>query len=108
MNKSAAPSKANAAAPMAIPAIAPPESPELPVEAATAAVVVAAGAAAADVDVDVAAAVEVGTEDVVLEKGFSSDGHGSPGCNMKVEFLANCVCTDTDSVPFGLITPTMP
>jgi hypothetical protein len=98
-------------APMAMPAIAPPERPELPPlllegAAETADVVAAGGAEEVDVAV---AVVEVGADEVVVVKGLvSSDGQASPGWSMNVEFFANWVCSNTDSVPFGLIAPTMP
>lgn len=78
MNKSAAASRATAAAPIAMPAIAPPDSPELPWDAAAAAAaVVVADATATVVELDDGADVELGADEVVLEKGlFSSAGHG--------------------------------
>ena len=108
MKRSAAASSATAAAPIAIPAMAPPVRPELLFDA-TAAAVVADAAGTVD-DVDVAAAeVELGTEEEAVEKGLvCSDGHASPGWSMNVEFFAICVCSATDSVPFGLMTPTIP
>jgi hypothetical protein len=109
MKSRMAPMRATAAAPMTMPAMAPPERPDLPpllLEAAEMAEVVAAGGAE---EVDVAVVV-VGAElDEVVVKGLvSSDGHGSPGWSMNVEFFANWVCSNTDSDAFGLITPTMP
>lgn len=108
MNSSAAASRATAAPPITTPAMPPPESPDLLLlEADTAADVVADGTGA--VDVEVGADVALGAAEEVLEKGFvSSEGHASPGCSMNVEFFASWVWTATDSVPFGLITPTIP
>ena len=75
---------------------------------AAAAVVVAAevGAEVDDEEVD----VEVGVELALLEKGSGvlSDGQGSPGWSMKLEFSASCLCTTSDSLALGLMTPTMP
>ena len=105
MKSSAAANSATAAPPIAMPAIAPAERPELLLDAAG---VLVGGGAAVD-DVDVAAAVDAAADELELENGlFSSAGHGCPGSSIKVEFFAFCVCTSTDSVPFGLIPPTIP
>ena len=73
------------------------------------ATVVVAAAVAAEVeeeDLD----VEVGVELALLEKGSGvlSDGQASPGWSMKLEFSASCLCTTSDSLALGLMTPTMP
>lgn len=107
MNSNAAASRATAAAPITTPAIPPPDSPELLLDAATAAEVVADAAGTVD-EVDVGADVELGAAEEVVKGFCSSEGHASPGCSMNVEFFANWVWTATDSVPLGLMTPTIP
>ena len=102
MNSNAAANRATATPPITTPAIPPLDNPELPLDAATAADVVADAAGTV-------AEVELGAAEEVVVKGLvSSDGHASPGCSMNVEFLASWVWTATDSVPLGLITPTIP
>ena len=98
---------ATAAAPMAMPAIAPEERLEeclgagATLDVAAAALVLVAEAELVVVDVGAPAPLEKGS-------GVLSAGHGSPGCSMKVEFMASCFCTDREVVAFGLMTPTMP
>jgi hypothetical protein len=98
---------ATPAAPMAIPPIAPGERLDEWFVIAGAMLVVGVAVAVALEDDD---DVEVGVELELLEKGSGvlSDGQGSPGSSMKVEFLANCFCTARVSFAVGLMTPTMP
>jgi|ERR1700722_5229498 hypothetical protein len=98
---------ATAAAPMAIPPIAPGERLDEWFVIAGAALIVGVAVVALEEDDD---DVEVGVELELLEKGSGvlSDGQASPGSNMKVEFLANCFCTARVSFALGLIAPTMP
>ena len=96
---------ATAAAPIAIPPMAPGERlDEWPVVTGATLVVGVAVAVAVEDD------VEVGVELALLEKGSGvlSDGQASPGSSMKVEFLANCFCTARVSFALGLMAPTMP
>jgi hypothetical protein len=75
----------------------------------TAATVVVAAAVGAEVEEeDFDGGVGVALE--LLEKGLGalSDGQGSPGSSIKLEFSANCRCTASDSFALGLMTPTMP
>jgi hypothetical protein len=98
---------ATAAAPMAIPPIAPGERLDEWFVIAGAALIVGVAVVALEEDDD---DVEVGVELELLEKGSGvlSDGQASPGSSMKVEFLANCFCTARVSFALGLIAPTMP
>ena len=61
----------------------------------------------AEVEVDVAAGVGV-TVDAVVKGSCASDGHGSPGRSMKVEFKARAFCVSMFVVALGLMTPTIP
>ena len=74
------------------------------------ATVVVAAAVAAEVEEEEDLDVEVGVELALLEKGSGvlSDGQASPGWSMKLEFSASCLCTASDSLALGLMTPTMP
>jgi hypothetical protein len=96
---------ATAVAPMTIPAMAPEERLDEWFVLTAAAVVVAA-AVGADVEED----LDVGVVLALLENGSGvlSDGQGSPGWSIKLEFSASCRCTASDSLAFGLMTPTMP
>lgn len=97
---------ATAAAPMAIPAMAPEERLD-EWFVLTAATVVVAAAVGADVEEE---DLDVGVGLALLEKGSGvlSDGQASSGWSIKVEFSASCRCTASDSLAFGLMTPTMP
>ncbi len=74
---------------MAMPAMAPEERLDeclatgAALEVAAAALVLVAEAELVVVDVGAPAALENGS-------GVLSAGHGSPGCSMKVEFMASC------------------
>jgi hypothetical protein len=105
---SAAARSATAAAPMAIPAIAPEERLDEWLVLAAATVVVAA--AVATEDVEDGFDVEVGVKLELLENGSGvlSDGQASLGSSIKLEFSASCRCTASDSFALGLMTPTMP
>ena len=96
--------RATAAAPIAIPAMAPLERPALACGAAASDVVAAAPAEVCD-----AVGEEPAPLDADVVNGFpsSSDGHGSPGRSMNVESLASCFCVTRDVLALGLITPTI-
>ena len=86
---------------MAIPAIAPPESPEWPWPDEE------------ELELEEDAGEEpvaLGVDPALVEKGsgVDSDGQGSPGSSINVEFRANCLCTAKVCVLFGLIAPTIP
>jgi hypothetical protein len=72
----------------------------------TAAAVVVAAAVGADVEED----LDVGVGLALVENGSGvlSDGQGSPGWSMKVEFSALCRCSASDWFALGLMAPTMP
>ena len=107
MYNSAAARIATAAAPIAIPAMAPPERPEL-CDAATAALDVAAAAVwVGEEELDVEVGVEAAAP-LLKGSGVLSNGQGSPGWSMKVEFSANSFCRAREVEAFGLMTPTMP
>jgi hypothetical protein len=93
---------------MAIPAIAPEERLDKWLTGAVTTVVVAAAVAAEVEEEDVE--VGVGVELALLENGSGvlSKGQASPGWSIKLEFLASCLCTRSDSFELGLMTPTMP
>jgi hypothetical protein len=103
---------ATAAAPMAIPPIAPGERLDewFVVRGTTLAVGVGVAVAVALEEDEEEDDVEVGAELEPVEKGSGvlSDGQASPGSSMKVEFLAISLCTDRVSFAVGLMTPTMP
>ena len=102
---------ATAAAPMAIPPIAPGERLDewFTVAGATLGVGVAVAVAVA-VALEEDEDVEVGVKLEPVEKGSGvlSDGQASPGSSMKVEFLAISFCTARVSFAVGLMAPTMP
>jgi hypothetical protein len=101
---------ATAAAPMAIPPIAPDERLDEWFVVAGAALVVGVAVAVAVALEEEDEDVEVGVELEPVEKGSGvlSDGQASPGSSMKVEFLAISFCTARVSFAVGLMAPTMP
>lgn len=99
-NKAIAVPKATAAAPIAIPAMAPGERGEGELEGAEEEV--AAGALEW-----VAVGVGVEVEAEVVKGLSSSSGQASPGRSMKLEFLASSFCVTRDVLALGLMTPTI-
>jgi len=99
---------ATAAAPMAIPPIAPGERLDewFVVAGLVVGVAVAVVVALEEEDED----VEVGVDLEPVEKGSGvlSAGQASPGSSMKVEFMAISFCTARDSFALGLMAPTIP
>lgn len=98
---------ATAAAPMAIPPIAPGERLDewFVVAGLVVGVAVAVVVALEEEDED----VEVGVDLEPVEKGSGvlSAGQASPGSSMKVEFRAISFCTARLSFALGLMAPTM-
>jgi hypothetical protein len=101
---------ATAAAPMAIPPIAPGERLDewFVVRGTTLVVGVGVAVAVALEEVEDDVEVGAGLEPVEKGSGVLSDGQASPGSSMKVEFLAISFCTARVSFAVGLMTPTMP
>jgi hypothetical protein len=97
---------ATAADPMTIPPIAPGE--RLDEWFVIAGAMLAVGVAEAVVVVLEEEEDDVVEVEVALLEGVLSDGQACPGSSMKVEFLANCLCTARVSFALGLMTPTMP
>ena len=97
---------ATAAAPIAIPAMAPEERLE---ECLGTGAALEVAAAVWVVDEEELVLVVVGAPAALVKgSGVLSAGHGSPGCNIKVEFSASCFCRERDVDAFGLMTPTIP
>lgn len=96
---------------MAMPAMAPEERLEWWVLLKPSPVEVLVGEAVGEeVGEELDEDVDVGTEDEPVEKGSGvlSDGQGSLGWSMKVEFSASCFWREREVEALGLMTPIMP